>query len=368
MILRAFALVAVIGLGACTPSDGPTSSRIQSDARADNVPILQLQPSVLQALGKPAPNAGLSHFMARPYTPGTIKPGDIVSVRIFQTSEDGVFSVADSNVLDLGDFAVQPGGSVSVPFVGNIRVAGSSVVSAQRVITDRLRETAIDPQATVSISLSASDNYTVQGSVAQGGTYPLTPRGERILDAVAAGGGSAGKPENTIVSLIRGGNTGRQSLDRIIADPGQNVPLQPGDIVVVGGGDATFIADGAVGSAGEFNFVEGQFSLAQAIARAGGLQDSRANARAVYLFRRQPPGESFLLRRANGETDRIFGDVIFRADYKDPTDRLNAREFQLRNGDVLFVGNAPLANFAKFFQIFERPPEVPAPPSLESPF
>ncbi|MBY5931955.1 polysaccharide export protein [Tateyamaria omphalii] len=358
-------VIASVALAACTPSDGPSPRDVRRDARAQDVPILSLNASVINALGTPRVSDDFSGVSRTPYTPGIIRPGDVISVQVFEDANEGMFSVDSTSSISLGDYTVSPGGTVTLPFVGTVRVAGNSAVGAQRIISRTLSERAVDPQATVTVSLSATDNYTVQGNVAAGGTYGLTPRGETLLDALAAAGGAQGDPNQTTVTVRRGAESRSTLLASIIADPSQNIPLRPGDAVIVGGGEASFIADGALSSPGEFTFAEGALSLGQAIAKAGGLQDSRANPNAVYVFRRMPVGESFVLERpSDGERRRITNDVIFHADYSSPTGRLNASDFMLRDGDVVYVGNAPLAQFLKFFRIFENPPEVPAPPTL----
>ncbi|ABD55954.1 polysaccharide biosynthesis/export family protein [Jannaschia sp. CCS1] len=363
MRLPALLIAIALGLAACGPSDGPSQSQVRSDARAADVPILPLNRSVIAALGTSTPGEGFSHVSQVPYSPGVIRAGDVITVRVFETSDDGMFSVEDTSTLDLGEFVVSPDGYVSLPFVGAVRVAGNNATGAQRLITNALRESAVDPQATVSVTVSATDNYTVQGGVASGGTYQLTPRGETILDALASAGGAEGDPNETTITIRRGSDSRTELLSTLLADPSRDATLRPGDAVIVGGGQASFIADGALSSPGEFDFVEGQLTLAQAIARAGGLQDSRANPRAVYIFRRMPVGESFLLEQPPGNDPiRVAGDVIFQADYTSPTGRLDAGQFMLRDGDVLYVGNSPVSEFLKFFQIFERPPEIPAVP------
>jgi polysaccharide biosynthesis/export protein len=355
-------LLLAISLAACAPADGPSTGGVVAKANRDEIPILHLDANTVAALGPVKRTSGLSAFSGQSYVPGIIKPGDTIAVSVFDTGESGLFSAADASNVSFGEFAVSANGTVSLPFIGTVNVAGRSVNSAQQLLTDKLRETSVNPYATVNITRKESDSYAVQGGVATGGSYDLTARSERLLDGIAAAGGAKGAPDETIVTLVRGSSTGSQSLAAIIASPDQNVAIQPGDVIVVGGGEASFIADGALPSTGEFNFVEGDFTLAQAVARAGGLSNSRSNPRAVFVFRRLAEGESFILRDEQGNQRRITGDIIFRANYKDPAEQLRANRFQMRDGDVLYVGNAPLANFAKFFQIFNSPPEVPALP------
>lgn len=363
MLRIALFLILMFGLLACAPSDGPSVGEVRREARAADVPILGLTPDVITALGNPSAPANLSSFGARPYTPGEIMAGDVIAVRVFETNESGVFSIADAASLDLGEFVVSQSGSVAIPFVGSIRVAGNSVAGAQRVITERLRQTSLEPHATVNIQVSPNSSFTVQGAVRQGGVFSLTARGERILDAVAMAGGAEGDPDSTLITLRRGSTSRSATYANLLADSSQNVAIRPSDTVIVGQGEARFIADGAVNSPGEFTFVEGALSFAQAIAQAGGLQDARANPRAVFLFRRQSDGEFFRLRQDDDTIRDVYGDVIFQARFDDPLERLNAQDFYLRDGDVVYVGNAPLAEFSRFFQVFNSPPEVPAPPT-----
>ncbi|WP_299969531.1 polysaccharide biosynthesis/export family protein [uncultured Roseobacter sp.] len=362
-MIRSIAVIsACLGVLACAPADGPKTREVVSDARQSGTPILQLTDQVVRALGTPRASGGFQSLGAQRYVPGVIKPGDTIAVTAFGGSESGLFNPADSAMLNLGDFAVSQSGNVSLPFAGTINVGGKSISAAQQIITRKLRETAVDPYATVSITRKETDTYSVQGAVPAAGVFSLTSRGETVLDGLANAGGTVSAPDQTVVTVLRRGRRGQEILSNVITDTGRNIPLLPGDTVVVGGGDARFVADGALGATGTFDFVEGTTSLSDGIGQAGGLLDSRANPGSVFLFRRQPVGESFILQRRNGTREIVTGDVIFRIDYSSPGERLRANQFQLRDGDAIYVGNAPLANFSKYFQIFSRPPEVPALP------
>ncbi|WP_106743522.1 polysaccharide biosynthesis/export family protein [Yoonia maritima] len=362
MTIRIAFISACIGLAACAPADGPKTSQVIHQARQSDTPILQLNEGVVRALGTPHAGTGFQSLGTQSYVPGIIKPGDTISVTAFGTGNSGLFNASESATLPLGDFTVSQSGLVALPFAGTINVAGKSVSAAQNLITNKLRETAVDPYATVSISRMERDTYTVQGAVASAGVFTLTSRGENVLDGLANAGGASSDPDATVVTVLRQGRRGQEMLSNVISQDSRNIPLLPGDTLIVGGGDASFVADGALGSTGTFDFVEGALTLAGAVAQAGGLQDSRANPKSLFVFRRQPTGESFLLKSENGEHRTVYGDVIFRVDYSNPAERLRANRFQLRDGDAIYVGNAPLANFSKYFQIFSRPPEIPAIP------
>jgi polysaccharide biosynthesis/export protein len=359
-------LLVTLSLTACVSADGPTRFDVWASARQNGIPVVNVSEQADNALNPENPDRGLSAFGGRAYVPDIIKPGDTVAVSVFDTKETGLYSAAGSTSLALGEYTVAPSGTISLPFVGTINVAGRSTSSAAAIVTRKLRDSSVNPYATVNITRKDTDSFAVQGAVKSSGQFSLTARSERVLNAIAAAGGATGVPNETIVTLVRGGASGTQVLSEIMASPQDNVRLQPGDALVVGGGDASFIADGAVRSPGEFYFVEGDKTLAQAIAQAGGLVDSRANPEAVFVFRRLRLGETLVLPNKSGNELRLTGKVIFRVSYKSVGDRFRAGRFQMRDGDAIYVGNASLANFKKYFQIFSSPPEVPVPPTPRS--
>ena len=351
-----------LALGACVPADGPSSGDIARVTRAANVPIVAMTPNVVAALGTPMRHGGLSGLGSRAYVPDVIKPGDAIEVTVFDTGDDPMFDASNVGRVELGTYVVSRQGTISLPFAGNLNVAGRTTAAAQRIVTERLREEAVNPFASVNIVRSASDTFTVQGDVGAPGNYPLTARGESVLDAVAVAGGAQGEPARTNVTVIRGGRRGSQLLSSVVADGGQNVPIQPGDTIVVGGAGATVIADGALSSPGPIPFAEGTLSLADAVSQAGGLVSTRADPDEVYVFRNQRLGESFLLRQEDGSTRRVTGPVIVRAEWDNPLAQLRADAFGMRDGDILYVGDAPLAAFAKFFRTFTAAAEAPPAP------
>ena len=90
------------------------------------------------------------------------------------------------------------------------------------------------------------------------------------------------------MTLVRGKQRASAQLDRVMAEDRQNVYLLPDDQLLLEGDAPSFMALGAFKSAGEFEFEKGKLTLAQALGRAGGLLDDRADARNFYVFRNQP--------------------------------------------------------------------------------
>ncbi|HCJ4374640.1 TPA: capsule polysaccharide export outer membrane protein CtrA, partial [Escherichia coli] len=80
-------------------------------------------------------------------------------------------------------------GTVSVPFVGDISVVGKTPGQVQEIIKGRLKKMANQPQVMVRLVQNNAANVSV---IRAGNSVrmPLTAAGERVLDAVAAVGGS----------------------------------------------------------------------------------------------------------------------------------------------------------------------------------
>ena len=90
--------------------------------------------------------------------------------------------------------------------------------------------------------------------------------------------------------------------------------------------------------------------LASALARAGGLQDSRADAKGVFIFRlEQADALDWPAKPTTTPDGRV--PVIYWVDLLDPASFFVAQSFPVRNKDLIFVSNAPAAQFQKFLTI-----------------
>ncbi|MDR5671452.1 polysaccharide export protein, partial [Burkholderia cenocepacia] len=100
----------------------------------------------------------------------------------------------------------------------------------------------------------------------------------RVLDALASAGGVRQPVDKITIQITRGDKVASQPLETIIKDPRQNVSLRAGDVVTALYQPFSFTALGATGKNEEVNFEAQGITLAQALARAGGLQDTRSDA------------------------------------------------------------------------------------------
>ncbi|SLK11394.1 polysaccharide export outer membrane protein [Novosphingobium mathurense] len=243
-------------------------------------------------------------------------------------------------------------GTIRIPFVGAVQAAGLSVQQLERAIVARLTGKAHLPQVMVRVAGNRSSSVTVVGDVRTNAPVPLTAKGERVLDALASVGGVSQPTGKVTLRLTRGGRSVSQPLESVLLDPVQNIHLLPGDVLTALYQPYTFTALGAVASNSEVPFEGTGFTLAQALGRVGGLLDNRANRRGVFIFRLEDPAvmdPAALTGRRLTPDGRL--PVIYKLDLNDPGSFFVAQGFPIRNGDVLYVSNAPLADLQKFVSI-----------------
>ena len=193
---------------------------------------------------------------------------------------------------------------------------------------------------------------SVLGDVANAGRFGVTPHGERVLDALAFAGGVKQPVTRMVLQITRGAKVAAMPLDTVIRDPAQNVRLMPDDVVTALFQPWTFTALGATGTNAEIPFEATGMTLAQALGRAGGLADNRADLHGVFLFRLERAAAIDPALVAPGHTTpdgRV--PVIYRLDLGDPAAFFVAQGFRMHDHDVLYVSNAPGADLQKFSQV-----------------
>lgn len=244
---------------------------------------------------------------------------------------------------------VDSDGQITVPFVGRVQADGRTPQEIARQITARLLGKAHQPQAMVRLVRNASANVTVVGDIATNARVPLTARGERVLDILATAGGVKQPVGKMTIQITRGTNVSSLPLSTVIRDPRQNVRLQPDDVMTLLFQPYSFTALGAVGRNVETPFEATGLTLAQALGRVSGLEDTRSNVKGVFVFRLEEPAALPAQLWANAKlTPDGKVPVIYRINMKDPLTFFIAQSFPIRDKDVLYVSNAPMADLQKF--------------------
>jgi polysaccharide export outer membrane protein len=232
-----------------------------------------------------------------------------------------------------------------------VPAAGKTLPEIAALITDRLLGKANQPEVLVRETRNLSSTVTVVGEVTNSTRVPLTPAHERLLDALATAAGVRQPVTKTTIQVTRGDTVSSLPMETIIRDPRQNVPLQPGDVITALFQPLSFTTLGATGKNEEVPFETQGITLAQALARAGGLVDQRSNPTGVFLFRFEPQNALDWPHQPVGTTSEGLVPVVYRVDLSDPRSFFVIQSFPMHDKDVLYVTNAPAAELEKFLNI-----------------
>jgi polysaccharide export outer membrane protein len=251
----------------------------------------------------------------------------------------------------LPEQTVDDDGFIVVPFAGRVPAAGRTLLDIETDIAKRLHDKANQPEVLVRMTRNSSSNATVVGEVNLSTRVPLLPGNERLLDALAAAAGVRQPVNKMTIQVTRADNVYSLPLETIIRDPRQNVPLQPGDVVTALFQPYSFTALGATGKNEEINFETQGISLAQALARSGGLIDSRSNPRGAFIFRFEPKDALPWPHQPVMTTPQDTVPVVFRIDLSNPRSFFLMQSFPMENRDILYVSNAPITEIQKFLNV-----------------
>lgn len=336
-----------------TTSVGPSRSNVDSVVHKqsiEGVRVIDLDPAVAAAMPKDEEPEGFARTIgdAVPFN-SVVGPGDGVSISVVEappavlfgagTFGEGQESIEQVSNGSMPEMMVNLAGQISVPFVGQVQAAGRTTDEIAREVELRLRKKAHLPQVSVRILRNASANVVVAGEVNNSTRLPLSPKGERLLDAISAAGGVKPTTNKTTIQVARGSKIASMPLDLIFKHPSDNIILQAGDVVTAIYQPYSFTVLGAASRSSEVEFEATGLTLAQALGRVGGLQDQRANPKGVFLFRWQDSKDQESLQKIP---------VIYRINMKDPTTYFVMQNFHMQDKDVLYVANSSLAEFQRF--------------------
>jgi polysaccharide export outer membrane protein len=349
------------------PAGGPTRKDIVEDVTpsltsdAPSYAIVEIDQNSLSALARRAPPTLRGYFGDyRPAGSQTIGVGDSVQITVWEAASGGLFSASGdrmspgSRSAAIPDQVVGRDGSVTVPYAGRVHVAGRSQHEVEAAIVERLRGKAIEPQAVVNVTRNITNTVTVTGEVANGARIPLSLNGDRVMDVIAAAGGYRSPVHETFVTLTRGDRTARAPIQALLANPREDIYLRAGDILTIERTPPTFTVIGATGANAVMPFDARGLTLEEAIGRAGGLTDSRADPDGVFVLRYEPASVAREYPNiAPSLLERGQVPVAYHLNMREAAALFAARRFSMRDKDILYVSNAPLADIGKVVQLFQ---------------
>ena len=370
--LRVLATMAVFVASGCSilSDSGPSRRDVESKATATlanpdssailNYVLIDLNKNVLPFLDDSGPGSlfrtfGEGHGGVPELKVGV---GDTVQVTLFEAQAGGLFIPKDAgvrpgNYVTLPSQTVDSKGYITIPYAGQVLALGRSPPDIERDIVGRLKDRAIEPQAVVALLNQSSTQVTVVGDVNNPNKFIINAAGDRVLDAISRAGGIKNPGYEEFITLERRHRKGTVYFVNLLKDPHENIFVAPGDVVYVQQNPRYFMAFGATGLSGQFKFGEETVSLNEAVGKAGGLLDTRAEPGQVFVYRIE---HRRALEKMGAELQaydpaRDVIPTIFRVNFRDPSGFFAARKFPMRDGDVIYVDNADTVEITKFLTL-----------------
>ncbi|GAB7522205.1 polysaccharide biosynthesis/export family protein [Paraburkholderia sp. 2C] len=234
---------------------------------------------------------------------------------------------------------VSPDGTIFFPFVGRIRAAGKTTSQIRDELSIGLRPFIKDPQVDVRVLAFRSQRVEVTGEVKTPGPLAISDVPLKLVDAITRSGGTNPDADLQRVRLTRNKKLYILNADAMLdrGDTSQDVLLQPGDVLnVPDRTDSRIFVMGEVKSPATLSMLKGRFTIADALTGAGGILDTDANPRQIFVMR--------------GMRDNPTSPQIFRLDMTQPDAVMLSSQFQLQPLDVVYVGTAAGATFNRMIQ------------------
>jgi polysaccharide export outer membrane protein len=189
-----------------------------------------------------------------------------------------------------GKYRVDTDGTISMPYLSRVQLAGLSLAEAQDKITTLLKAGFIrNPQVRIEVDQFKARNVLVTGEVRTPGKVTLPGTTMSLLEALALAGSPTQNASNDVL-VMHPPKPGEKAPEPIMVNRkdlelgkvGRDLVLQDGDIVNVPVAKRFYIS-GFIKNPGSFVLDTGT-TVAQAIILAGGLND-RGSDRRITIIR-----------------------------------------------------------------------------------
>lgn len=355
--MRMVVVLAFLGLVLAGCASLPRGAGLQSEvlARAGDLPPDTVEdgiPLPQDFAVEPVTEANLATFAQWPVTDASglawiervdqpdnriISPGDLITVTIWTTEENGLLTTAGERVVTLPEMQVSSGGEIFLPYVGQARITGMAPETARARIEESYLEIIPSAQVQVSVVEGRQRTVSVVDGVGAPGVYPLADQDVTLLEILAEAGGVAGDFSNPQVRLQRGGDLYGVSLSRLLDSPRLNTTLVGGDRIYIEEDERSFLSLGAAGTEAIHRFPSDRVTALEALSLIGGVTPDRADAQGILILREYPPG----VVRAD-RTGPAHERTIFVIDLTSADGLFSAGQFEIRSGDLVYVTESPI--------------------------
>lgn len=327
----ASALLFSVVLSSC--SQGFVEFPVTSDAQKaalQTVDIVRLDAANIDTFSQPARGYARSALPVGRSADYRIGAGDLLNVIVFDHPEL-MLPVGPRAAAEDSGFYVQADGNFNYPFIGQVEALGRTASEVRADVAKRLAEYIPSPQVEVRVSAFNSQRVVVAGEVKSPNSQAITLSPATLITAINAAGGLTEAADTRAVSVQRAGRVYKIDLAGFLnAGIEQNNPmLRAGDVVTVPRRRAqeAFLL-GQISKPAAIDLSQEPITLTQALTRQGGLDETRADARGVFVF-----------RQLKGRM------TVFQLETSTPTGLLLGTRFVLEPADVVYVVRSPLSRW-----------------------
>ncbi|WP_456093677.1 polysaccharide biosynthesis/export family protein [Paraburkholderia acidiphila] len=326
---------------AAAATTGTASQVADATSATPEVPVTELNVETVKGfqearLKQQQQQIELLSAVPQPYTIGA---GDVLQIVVWDHPElaAAVGTTQSQASTRPGDpfsgFVVDQSGELTFPYAGTLHVAGLRAEDVQRRLTAALGRYFIKPQVTVRMASYRAHEVYVDGEVRSPGVVAVNDVPMSLYEAISRAGGFSDTADQSDLVLVREGKSHRINLTQMVASglSPSRLYLKPGDMLRVVARD-----ENDVYVMGEVNKPisaiprrTGRITLADAIAQAGSVNSSTADAAQMFVIR----------GALNGKPE------VFHLDGRSPVAMLVAKEFDLQPKDVVYVDGNGLVRF-----------------------
>ncbi|MBD9677056.1 polysaccharide biosynthesis/export family protein [Pseudomonas sp. PDM18] len=329
------AILTALALQGCMFSPGQyldTGRLTQEDsAESSRVQLVQITPKLLTVEAATQRTESipteLTSFHPESYQIGA---GDLLYITVWDhpelTSPAGQQQQTDAN-----GRLVRPDGTLFYPYIGTLQVAGHTIEDVRKTISLALSAYVEEPQVDIAILRFASQRVLLNGAFIKAGPQAITTTPLTLMEAIGAAQLDTVNADLSGLTLQRDNQVYPLNLDALNTAQGSDLYglyLKDGDRIYLPYNDRKKVyLMGEVNAPRALNFKTRDMNLADALGSVGGLNQTTASGKAVYVIRGVE----------NLEQERA---TVFQLDANSPTAFILAQQFQLQPQDVVYVGPA----------------------------
>lgn len=348
---RIVALGVLIGaVAACgLPRSGPNKREIYAGSVLKNGDafIVQVDARVTRATAvTPALGFSAAFKNAGVLPSDRVSIGDKLSLIVYENvKDDPLLSNTGQRVSSLQSIQVDSQGYVFVPYAGRVKAAGLTIEDLRTAISKKLDSQTPDPQIVLQRAAGDGSTVTVTGAVGNQSVVPIEQPTRTLMGMIARAGGVSIKAPAALVRVTRGNLSEQIWLQDLYENPGLDIALRPGDKINVEQDTRSFVALGATGAQNRIPFETQTLSAIEALATVGGLATNLADPTGIFVLRNENAeiANSVLNRKDLVGQQRM----VYVLDLTQPNGLFNARDFLIRDGDTVFVTEAPYVRWQK---------------------